>query len=274
VHEAGIGRRIGPLRNFLRIGFVGNVQNEHAAVDIGEIATVAPLRIDVGVVGAVALVDRVAWRRHDIVALTRARHPPAADFDRLRRVADIDTAVELVVVWIGRHEIARTGRAMDEFAIAEPKLMHSARMRAGAIEKRNRFRIFRLGNIEQFKAGGLKVLLRRLVSDRHHVAARFQRVRAHIGVRQIGLAHHFRLARIGDVDGGEILRRALMREPDDAPPVRRDLHRHALAHAAEAAEQVVRQKFEIPDDGLIALGQRAFVFGQHQSNLLSDKNRR
>jgi len=60
-----------------------------------------------------------------------------------------------------------------------------------------------------------------------------------------------------------------MRQPDDAAAVRRDLHRHALAHAAEAAKHVVRQELEVPDDGLIALGQRAFVFGQHPSHLLS-----
>ena len=33
---------------------------------------------------------------------------------------------------------------------------------------------------------------------------------------------------------GEILRRAFVREPDDAPAVLGDLDRHALAHAAEA----------------------------------------
>ena len=70
-------------------------------------------------------------------------------------------------------------------------------------------------------------------------------------VRQVGLADHLGLARIGDVDGGEILRRALVRQPDDAAAVRRDLHRHAFAHAAEAVEQVVGEQLEIPGDGAV-----------------------
>src|SRR5579883_1223348 len=85
-------------------------------------------------------------------------------------------------------------------------------------------------------------------------------------MRQIRLADHFRLARIADIDRGKIFRRALMRKPDDAPPVGGDLHRHALTHAAEAREHVVRQELEIPDYRLIALGQRA-VFGDRHSSL-------
>jgi len=60
--------------------------------------------------------------------------------------------------------------------------------------------------------------------------------------------HHLRLARIGHVDGGEILRRALVREPEDAAPSGRDLDRHAFAHAAEAVEQVVAEQLEVPGD--------------------------
>ena len=45
-----------------------------------------------------------------------------------------------------------------------------------------------------------------------------------------------------------------MSEPDDAAAIRRDLHRHAFAHAAEAAEQVVGQELEIPGDGAVGLG--------------------
>ena len=44
---------------------------------------VAALRIDVGVVRAIALVERMARRRRHVVALACARHPPAADLDRL-----------------------------------------------------------------------------------------------------------------------------------------------------------------------------------------------
>jgi hypothetical protein len=67
-------------------------------------------------------------------------------------------------------------------------------------------------------------------------------------MRQLGLHHDFRLARVGHVDRGEILRCALMREPDDAPAVLRDLDRHALAHAAEAGELVMGEQLEIPFD--------------------------
>src|SRR5262245_46205566 len=67
-------------------------------------------------------------------------------------------------------------------------------------------------------------------------------------LRQVGLHHHARLARIGHVDGGEVLRRALVREPQDAAAVGRDLDRHAFAHAAEAVEQVMAEQLEIPGD--------------------------
>ena len=174
VHEAGIGRRIGPLRDLLRIGLVGNIEHEHAAVDIGEVAAVRPLRIDVGVVGAEALVDRMPRRRPDVVALPRAGHPPAADLDGLRRIAHVDAAIELVVLRMRRREIARARRAVHVFAVAEPQLVHAARMRPRAIEERNRFRIFRLGNIEQLEAGRLQILLRGLIGHRHHVAAGLQ----------------------------------------------------------------------------------------------------
>jgi hypothetical protein len=212
---------------------------------------------------AEALVDRMAGRRHHVVALLRAGHPPAADLDRLRRIALVNAAVELFVLRMGRREIPRARRAVDVFAVAEPELMHAARMRAGAIEEPDRFRILRLGNVEHLETGRLQVLLRGLIGNRHQVAAGLERIGAHVGVRQIGLAHHLRLARIGHVDRGEVLRCALVRQPDDAPAVRRDLHRHALAHAAKAAEHVVRQKLEIPGNRLIALGDGARVRGGH-----------
>ena len=67
-------------------------------------------------------------------------------------------------------------------------------------------------------------------------------------------------ARIGDVDAGEVLRRALVREPQDAAAVLGDLDRHALAHAAEAVELVVGQQLEVLADGLVrALCRRGHV---------------
>ena len=81
----------------------------------------------------------------------------------------------------------------------------------------------------------------RLVGDRHDVADRLQRIGAHLRLRQVGARDDLRVLRVGDIDRGEVLRRALMRQPQDAPAVLGELHRHAFAHAAEAVERVVRR---------------------------------
>ena len=217
---------------------VGNVHHEHAGIEIGEIEPVGTLRVDVGVVRAVALVERrslVARRRRLVVALARAGQPPAADLDRLRRVLHVEAAVELVVERVVRFEVRRAGAHVNVLAVAEPQLVHAARIRPRAVHERDRLRVLRLGDIEQLEARRLLADLLGLVGDRQDVAGELERIGAHERLRQVGLAHHLGLARIGYVDGGEILRRALVREPDDAPSVRRDLHRHAFAHAAEAA---------------------------------------
>ena len=185
-------------------------------------------------------------RRHHVVALTRARHPPAADLDRLCGIAHVDAAIELVVVGVRGREVGRARRAMHVFAVAEPQLVHPARGRARAVEERDRPRLLRNRDVEQLHAGGLQPLFLRLVGHRHDVPAGLERIRAHVGLRQVGLHHHLGLARIGHVDGGEILRRAFVREPEDAAAVGRDLDRHAFAHAAEAVEQVMADELEIP----------------------------
>ena len=202
------------------------------------------------------------WRH--AVAFTRAGQPPAADFRRLGRIAHVEDPVELIVVRMRRREIGRAGREVHVFAVAEPELVHAARIRPRAIEERDRFRIFRLGDVEQLEAGRLEPNLLRLVGHRHDVVGDLERIRTHVGLRQVGLHHHFRMARIGDVDRGEILRRALVREPQDAAAVRRDLDRHALAHAAEPLQLVLCQELEVPGDRLIgALGERARIVDRH-----------
>ena len=143
VHEAGIGRRIGPMADRRRLRFVGNIQNEHAAVDIAEIEPVGLLRIDIGVVRAIALVELLARRRRHVVARARARHPPTADLDRLGWIAHINAAVELVVHRVRGFEIGRARGHVHVFAVAEPKLMHAARMLAGGVEEADRTRRFR-----------------------------------------------------------------------------------------------------------------------------------
>ena len=120
------------------------------------------------------------------------------------------------------------------------------------------FGLLRLGDVEQLEAGRLLADLLALVGDRHHLVGDLQRIGAHVALRQVGLADHLGLARIGDVDRGEILRRALVRQPDDAPAVGRDLDRHAFAHAAEAVERVLGEQLEVPGDRIVgALLQRA-----------------
>ena len=69
-------------------------------------------------------------------------------------------------------------------------------------------------------------------------------------LRQVAAGDDLGRARIADIDRGEILRRAFVGEPQDAPPVLGDLDRHALADAAKAVELMVRQLPEIPDRGV------------------------
>src|SRR5216683_7460714 len=66
-------------------------------------------------------------------------------------------------------------------------------------------------------------------------------------LRQVGARDKLRRARIADVDGGEILWRTLVGEPKNAPPVLRDLDRHALADPAEPVELVMRELPKIPN---------------------------
>ena len=113
----------------------------------------------------------------------------------------------------------------------------------------DRARPLRHADVEQLEAGGLQAVLAHLVGDRHQVARHLERVGAHLRVRQVGLHDHLRRARVGDVDRGEVLRRALVRQPQDAAAVLRQLQAHALAHAAEAVEGVLRQQLHVLDHG-------------------------
>jgi len=73
-------------------------------------------------------------------------------------------------------------------------------------------------------------------------------------MRQLGLHHDAGIFRIGDVDRREILRRGLVREPQDPAPVARELHAHAFADAAEALQLVVREQFHVERERLIGRG--------------------
>ena len=190
----------------------------------------------------------MARRRRLRIADARARHPPAPDLLRRGRIAHVEDLVALVVELVVRDEIGRARRHVHVLAVAEPELVHAARFLARAVHEGDRLRLLRHRDVEQLEAGRLLPRLLALVGDRHDVADHLERIRAHVALRQLGLHHDLRLARVGDIDRGEILRRALVREPDDAPSILGDLDRHALAHAAEAFELVMREELEIPFD--------------------------
>ena len=243
------------MRDELRPRFVRDVQDDRAARDVTDVGAVGPLREDVGVVRAVARVEfRMALQGRHGIADARARQPPAADFLGLRRLAHVDDAVELVVRRVRRLEVRGARRHVDVLAIDEPHGVHAARVLARGVEVRDELRRFRLADVEEIEARRLQVHLARLVRNRHHVADDVERVRAHLRVRQLGLHHHLEVLRIGDVDRGEVLRRRLVRHPQDPAPVLRELHAHALADAAEARELVVRQQLHVERQRLIGTG--------------------
>ncbi len=255
VGKAAERRRVVPAAERLWPRLVGDVEDEHAAVDVAEIAAVGALRIDVGVVGTKALVVArrlVPLQRRLAVAFAGAGHPPAADLRGARRIAHIEGAIELVVERVGRREVGRTGGHMHGLAVAEPQLVHAARAGPGRVDEGDRPRRLRARDVEQLEARRFLAVLLHLVGNRHDVADGLQRVGAHVGGRQVGLHDDLGRARIGDVDGGEILRRAFMRQPQDAPAILGDLDRHALAHAAEAIELVMGDELEVARYGLVA----------------------
>jgi hypothetical protein len=137
--------------------------------------------------------------------------------------------------------------------------MRAQRMRPGGVEMRNQLRFFGCTDVENIKARGfaprrlLEVVgiirvagaAAHLVTHHHHVADHFQRIGAHLRVRQFRLHHHFEIARIGDIHTGEIFRCGLVCQPQDAPPVAGQLHIAAFADAAEAVEFVLRQQLHV-----------------------------
>ncbi len=247
VAETVVGRRVRPARDQPRPRAVGNIDHHGAAVEVAEIAAVGALGIDVGVVRAKAGVEfrRQALRRRRIVAFHGARQVPASERQRLRRVAHVDDAVDLVVLRIARLELRVGASHVHRGAVDEPQRMAAPRRRARGVEERDRARLLRHADVEQLEARRLQAEARHLVGDRHQIARGLERIGAHLGMRQIGLHDHSRRARIGDIDRGEVLRRALVREPQDAAPAARELHRHALAHAAKAVQAVLGEEFHV-----------------------------
>jgi hypothetical protein len=181
------------------------------------------------------------------LAFLLARVPPAAGFDRLRRIADVDDLVDLVVLHVVRLEIRRAGRNVHELAIHAPHAVDAVGMRARGVVVRDLAGLFGLADVPDREA---RRLVRRLdaadlVRNDHQVADDLDRIRAHLAVREVGLNDDFRLLRVGHVDAGEVLRRAFMAEPHDAAAVLGLVHPHAFADAAKAVELVLRNELHV-----------------------------
>jgi hypothetical protein len=172
-----------PARDHLRIGAIADVEHHCAVVDEAEVGAVGTLRPDAGVVHTVAGAPEFLAARLGapglLVALLRARRPPAAHFGRLGQVAHVDDAIDLVVARVVRLEVFRARRDVHRLAVDEPHHVHATRMRAGAVEEADRLRLFRLADIEQFEAGRLGAEVARLVGHAHHVADHVERVGPH-----------------------------------------------------------------------------------------------
>jgi len=64
-------------------------------------------------------------------------------------------------------------------------------------------------------------------------------------VFQFGLAHNLGVFGIGNVDAGEILRRAFVGDPQNPAAFVGDLQGHALTDATEAIEGIMRKKLHV-----------------------------
>ena len=108
MRKAEVRRAIAPARDHLGMRLVADVHDERAVIQIPDVGTIGPLRIDADVVRAVAAVKLgVAWHRRFGVAYLRARILPAARFDRLRGIAYVNDAVNLMIFGITRLMIRR-----------------------------------------------------------------------------------------------------------------------------------------------------------------------
>ena len=116
---------------------------------------------------------------------------------------------------------------------------------------RNQLRLFRHADVEQVETRGRQSGALCLIGHRHHIADDIERIRAHLGVRQLRLDHDPRHSRVRHVDAREILGRGFVREPQDAAAVARELHRHALADATEALQVVMGKKAHVQRERLI-----------------------
>src|SRR5512133_3088837 len=78
----------------LDVGQTGNVEDERATVDIPDVRAIGMIGPDLRLVGAITGVDLGVASRQTSgqarIITASARVPPAADFSRLSRIAEID----------------------------------------------------------------------------------------------------------------------------------------------------------------------------------------
>src|SRR6185295_20352662 len=104
--------------------------------------------------------------RRNVVALACAREPPAAYFHWLGGIAHVEAAIDLVIERMRRLEVGGAGGHVDVFAVAEPELVHAARIVAAAVYERDRLGILRHRDVKQLEARGLLPNLLALIGDR------------------------------------------------------------------------------------------------------------
>ena len=242
-----------PVRGDLDVRWLGDVEHDSAAVDVAHIGAVGTLRKHIGVVRPEAGVKlrRQARRRRCGVTHARARVPPAPGLYRFGRVGDVNDAVNLVVFGVVRLKVRRARRHVHRLAIHKPDRVNATRIRAGAIEMRNEFRLLGNGDVVDIEAGRLHVDFFGLIGHHHQVAHHVERIGAHLHVRQLGLHNHARVLRVGDINAREVFGSRLVRHPQDAAAVIGFLHGDALAHAAKAIELVVRHQRHVVGHGLL-----------------------
>ena len=119
---------------------------------------------------------------------------------------------------------------------------------------RNQLWFLRHRNVVELDAGRFHAYVRGLVGHAQRVANDIQRIGAHVLVRQLGLHHHFHVARIANIDAGKILGGGFMRDPQDPPAVRSELQVDALAQPTKTVEFVLPEMLEIPDQGICGAG--------------------
>ncbi len=207
------------------------------------------IRPDLRLVGPITRIDLAIARRQTSgqarITTASPRVPPAADFSRLSRIAEINDDVDLMIVRMGRVEIRLAGRHMDELAIDEPQAMGTLRIGARCVEKREPQVLQRSGPANAFDIRNIQhPESRRLFSFcigliRHHeqVASQSERIApGRVRARRRKLGHDRRTLRMRDVDDAETRARTFVRQIQKSTAVRQLLDCQPLPAVAMSIE--------------------------------------